>query len=188
MTDGQVPKSRPWVVQEFVSVGSRAAARTLRPFRPALGAAAGAGFDLGERTLERAMESQELERILTSALANEHLQETLRRTLSGDGARELVDTLFETGLIDHLLERLLASPALWRVIDEVAGSPSVTAAISRQGLGFADQLGAELRSRSRQADVRIERLGRRIARRGAQNPASSVSDDDPPPRMSHRSA
>jgi hypothetical protein len=148
-----------------MSVGGRAAARTLRPFSGVLGAAAEAGLDLERRTLERVIESQELERALVTALANEHLQETLRRLLNGDGARELVDTFFDSELFEHFVTRLLASPALWRLVDEVAQSPSVVTAISQQGLGFADQLGAELRSRSRRADARLERMSRRATHR-----------------------
>lgn len=162
---------------------------TLRPFSGALDAAAEAGIDLERRTLERVIESRELEWVLITALTNEHLQSTLRKVLSGDGMRELVDSFFDSGLFDHLIDRLIESPALWRLIDEVAQSPRVAAAISQQGLGFADELGDELRTRSRRADVRIERLSRRIVHRSrsGESPASPVSDDDPPTPLTHRS-
>jgi hypothetical protein len=79
-----------------------------------------------------------------------------------DGAARLIDSLFDSGLIDRFLERLLASESLWHLIDEIAGSPAVMAAISQQGLGFADEIGDQVRSRSRKADDWVERAARRL--------------------------
>lgn len=127
--------------------------------------AAGAGISLERRAVERVLESDELERVLTAAINSARLQLALQRALASDGARRLVDTLFESGLIDRFLERLLASNSLWHVIDEIAASPAVTAAISQQGLGFADQVGDEVRDRSRKADDWMERAARRLVHR-----------------------
>jgi len=41
----------------------------------------------------------------------------------------------------------------------------VTAAISQQGLSFADQVGGEMRDRSRRADDWVERAARRLVHR-----------------------
>jgi hypothetical protein len=41
----------------------------------------------------------------------------------------------------------------------------VTAAISQQGLGFADEVGDEVRERSRKADDWVERTARRLIHR-----------------------
>ncbi len=57
----------------------------------------------------------------------------------------MVDAAFDSGLVDRIVERLPTSRAVWDLIDEVAASPAVTAAISQQGLGFADQMGDEVR-------------------------------------------
>jgi hypothetical protein len=78
-------------------------------------------------------------------------------------------------LIDRFLERLLASDSLWTMIDEIAGSPAVTAAISQQGLGFADQVGDEVRARSRKADDWMERAARRLI--GRQPKALPIEPD-----------
>jgi len=64
----------------------------------------------------------------------------------------LVAKVFDIGLADQVVDQLLASKAVWRLVDEVAASPAVTAAVTQQGLGFADQVGDELRARARQAD------------------------------------
>ena len=131
--------SRPGVLRELSSVGSRAAAATMRPLSGAVGAAAGAGISLERRAVDRLLQSGELER--------------------------LIDTFFDSGLFDRLVDRLLASDALWRLVEVIAASPEVTAAISQQGLGFADQVGAEMRGRSRRADDWLERSARKLAHR-----------------------
>jgi hypothetical protein len=73
--------------------------------------------------------------------------------------------MFDSGLFDRILERLVASDGLWQAVDEIAASPAVTAAISQQGLGFADQVTDQVRARSRKADDWLERAARRLAHR-----------------------
>jgi hypothetical protein len=157
--------SGPRVLRPLAEIGSRAAAITLRPLSGVIDAAAGAGVILERRAVDRVLESDELERVLIAAIDSARLQLTLQRAFASDGVRQLVDSLFDSGLIDRFLERLLASESLWHVIDEIAASPAVTAAISQQGLGFADQVGDEVRDRSRRADDWVERTARRLARR-----------------------
>ena len=67
----------------------------------------------------------------------------------------------------RVVDRVLESEALWHLIDEIAASPAVTAAISQQGLGFADQVGDDVRARSRKADDWMERAARRLIGRGS---------------------
>jgi hypothetical protein len=122
-------------------------------------------MSLQRRAVDRVLDSAELERIVIVAVDSAHVQEALRRALASDGARQLVDSLFDSGLIDRLLERLATSDALWRLIDTIAQSPAVTAAISQQGLGFADQVGEEVRQRSRHADDWLERTAHRLIHR-----------------------
>lgn len=155
----------PRVLRPFTDIGSRAAATTLRPVSGMLGAAAGAGITLQRRAVDRVLESDELERVLTAAINSAHVQAALQNALAGDAARRFVDALFDSGLLDRFLERLLASEVLWNTIDEIAASPSVTAAISQQGLGLADQVGEEVREQSRRADDWVERAARRLIHR-----------------------
>jgi hypothetical protein len=126
-------------------IGGRAAAATLRPFTDAA--------------------AVELEALLATALDSESVQRGLRSAFESDGGKQLVADFFDSGLFDEFVDRLLASPSLWRLVDEVADSPAVTAAISQQGLGFADQVGEEVRRRTRRADNWLERLAHRLIRR-----------------------
>jgi hypothetical protein len=164
--------SHPAVVRGLMTIGGRAAAVGIRPFSGVFGAAAEAGMDLERRAVDRLIESGELERLLASS----RVQSLASQLLDSDGARRLVDAFFDSGLFDQFVERLLASDALWDLVDRIAGSPAVTAAISQQGLGFADQVGDELRTRSRNADAWLERAARRLAHR---RPADAPPAPDP---------
>ena len=175
----------------LTDIGGRAATTTLKPLTGLVGAAASVGVGVQRHAVDRVLESSELERTLNAAVDSERIQASLERAFQSDSGKRLVDGLFESGLlergidrmfetgllervidrlfdsgaIDHLFERLLASDALWDLIDVIAASPAVTAAISQQGLGFADQVGEQVRGRSRRADDWVERAARRLMHR-----------------------
>jgi hypothetical protein len=127
------------------------------------------------RAVDRLLESGELERLLGSG----QLQAVLTQVLESEGAGRLVDSFFDSGLFDRFVDRLLVSDGLWRLVDEVAASPAVTAAISHQGLGFADQVGSQLRARSRKGDDRLEHTARRLAHRRP-NVTGPAAGETPP--------
>jgi len=166
MTDDERASSRSSVLSPVIGLGARAATATLRPVAGVVEAAAGAGLRLQRRAVDRVLESDELERVVIVAINSVHVQAGLKLALESDGAAQLVDSLFDSGLIDRVFERLLESDALWHLVDEIAASPAVTAAISQQGLGFADQVGDDVRERSRKADDWMERAARRLIGRG----------------------
>jgi hypothetical protein len=169
------PNSRARVL---IGIPGRAAATTLRPLTGMVGRAAAAGVEVERRAVDLLFDSPELERALNAAVDSVRVQASLERAMDSDAVRRLVDRMFDSGVVDHvvdrlfdsgafdrILERLLASEGLWHMIDEIAGSPAVTAAISQQGLGFADQVTDEVRARSRKADDWLERAARRLAHR-----------------------
>jgi MinD-like ATPase involved in chromosome partitioning or flagellar assembly len=165
MSEDQPANHRLGPLRPFVGFGTRAASATLRPIVGIVEAAADAGAGLERRAVSRVLESNELERVVVVAINSTHIQAALRQALGSDGAMQLVDTVFDSGLMDRVFERLLESEALWHLIDEIASSPAVTAAISQQGLGFADEVGDQVRSRSRKADDWMERSARRLVGR-----------------------
>ena len=158
MTSHNVNSSRAGVLRDLSTIGSRAAAATMRPLARPAGAAAGLGINLQRRAIDRLLDSGKLEHLLDS----ERFRALVGQLLESDGTKLLVDAVFDSGLFEHLVDRLLASDALWYLVDEIAGSPTVTAAISQQGLGFADQLGAVARRGSHRADDWLERSARRL--------------------------
>ena len=98
--------------------------------------------------IDKAIASDGAERMIHSSA----LWTLIGKALESENAEALVARLFESGLADQFIDRLLTSKAVWRLVDEIAASPAVTAAVTQQGLGFADQVLDELRARARLAD------------------------------------
>jgi hypothetical protein len=185
MTDRQTSNSRLGPLGSAVRLGGRAASATLRPaagaaafairpaaevaafaMRPVSGAAAAAvqaGRGLERRTMQRVLDSPEIERLPSAALDSEWTQAAIKNALASDGAKQLVASLFESGLFDEIMDRVAESDGLWRLVDELISSPEVMAAITQQGFGFADQVGDVARARSRTADDWLQRRARRLS-------------------------
>jgi len=126
--------------------------------------AAGIADDIAKRLLD----GPELERIVVAAMESPGAARLGDRILESPQAERLVARVIESRLLDEAVARLLESKDLWLLVDEVARSPSVTEAISHQGVGFAEEMAGVMRNRSHNADARVERLARRLLRREAQ--------------------
>ena len=179
MANDHTLNSRSWPLKPLTDIGGRAATAALRPLTSVVGAAAEAGINLEQRAVDRLLENGELERLLASA----RLQAIVAQVVRSEGATQLIDTFFDSGLFDRFIDRLLSSDGLWRLVDVIAASPTVRAALSQQGLGFADQVGESVRARSRQADRRLERAANRLRRRhpteSPQIPTQADGDGQP---------
>jgi hypothetical protein len=156
---------RPGPLRAVAHLGGRAAASALRPVNGAVGAAVGIGVTIQRRAVDRVLDSPELERVMVEVVESRRVQTALEVAISSEAANRLVDSFFDSGMFDRLVERLLESEGLWHLIDEVAQSPAVMAAVSQQGLTFADQVGDQMRDRSRRADDWLERGAWRIIHR-----------------------
>ena len=121
--------------------------------------------------IDKTIASDGAERLIHSSA----LWTLIDKALESNKAEWLVAKLFDSGLADQVVDRLLASNAVWRLIDEVAASPAVTAAVTQQGLSFADQFGGELRARARHADDWILHKARRDSNGDGTSPAGSES-------------
>jgi len=163
--------------------GGRVASTALRPVQGAAGTVAGVGLELQRRAVDRVLDSAELERVITAAVESIRVQRALETIMSSQAAEHLVDSFFDGPLFDRVVDRLLESDGLWRLIDDVAASPVVRAAVSQQGLGFADQVGGEVRRRSRRADDWLERAAQGLVRRrpaeAPQTPTAAPQTPDP---------
>lgn len=173
ISDGHTSNARLGPLGPLARLSGRAAAITLRPAAEvaalslrsvggvaALAAQAGRGLE--RRAVQRVLDSPEVERLPSAAMDSARTQAAIKSALASDGARQLVATLFESGLFDEIVDQLLASDGLWRLVDELAGSQAVMDAVAQQGLGFADQVGDVARARSRIADDWLERRARRL--------------------------
>lgn len=183
MAESQRSNPAERAARRLVGIGGRAAVVPLRPFRGVAGMAVDAGFEFERRAVDRVLDSEELERVLSVALDSPRVQAAVKRMVATDGAKAIIAAIFDSGLLDEIVDRILASPALWRMIDEIAASPAVTAAITQQSLGFADQVGDAVRARSRGADDWLDRAAHRLTRRRTETipPTTRPSGEKPEP-------
>jgi hypothetical protein len=166
----------PWRPSTFerplnvISIGSGATRAALRPFADVASVAVRGSLELERRALARVLDGPELERLADAAFDSPRVQALFAKALDSAAAKQLVAIFFESSLFDELIVRLLESRQLWLLIEEIVESPTVMAAISRQGLGFADQVGEQVRDRSRRSDDWLERAARRLSRGHATGP------------------
>ena len=170
----------------LAAVGGSVAAATLRPLGGVATGVASAALETGitveRRAVSAILDSDELERIIGAVLESPRIRDSLKQAMTSDTMKELIAAFFDSGLFDEFADRLLESRGLWRMIDEIAASPAVTAAITQQSLGFADQVTEEARTRSRRADDWLERFGRRLT--GRRDGAALPPGDEPQPELS----
>lgn len=125
---------------------------------------------MAEQIAARVVEGPELGRILDVALASEQMQETIAAALDNPAMQRIAANAVDSRVVDEVVRALLASEEVWLLVAEIAESPQVTAALSRQTAGVADQITDEVRERSRDADDWVERTARRLLRRSAASP------------------
>jgi hypothetical protein len=102
-----------------------------------------------EQTVARVLDGPELERAVESALDSAAME-------------RLVVRVIESRLLNEAVERLLQTDELWLIVDEIARSPSVADAITRQSAGFVDELADGVRTQSRSADTWLESRVRNV--------------------------
>ena len=110
-------------IQPLVHLGNRAAAATLRPLTrvasTAAATAAEVGVELERRTVGTVLDSAEFERMLGTVLQAPRLQSAIRAMLTSDGFKDVITDFVDGGAFDALADALLASDALWRLVDGV---------------------------------------------------------------------
>lgn len=125
--------------------------------------------ELIERTLTHLESSGLAQRVVDRLLESGIIEEIAERVLTGPEAEHILAAALRSGLFDDAVTGLLKTDGLWRLVDEVARSPSVVEAIAHQGTGFAEQVGERARSRSRRADAWVERVARGKRRQDAEH-------------------
>jgi len=115
-----------------------------------------------DRVLARAEAEGVAEHVVDRILEDGIAERVAERAFSGPELERVLESAFKSALPEELIAQLLASEAIWILVDEIARSPSVTEAIAHQGTGFLDQVIAKCRDRSRRGDERIQRIANRL--------------------------
>jgi hypothetical protein len=127
-----------------------------------------------------------LRRVLDSdlALGSEQLHETIAAVLDSPATGRIAAQAVDSQLVDEVVRSLLASEELWLLVTEIAESPQVIDALSRQTAGVAGQITDEVRERSRGADDWAERIAQRVRPRRRRGDAAQLPQNTDPPRGS----
>jgi len=115
-----------------------------------------------DHVLERAQAAGLAQRVADRLLEDGIVEQIAQRTFSGPELERMLAAAFASALPEEVIAQLLASEAIWILVDEIARSPSVTEAIAHQGTGFFEQVAARAREHSRQADTRVQRMAHRL--------------------------
>jgi hypothetical protein len=118
-----------------------------------------------DRLLARIEEAGVVQRTAQHLLENGVVDQLADRLLNGPELPRMLRAAFRSELPDEVVAQLLASEAVWVLVDEIASSPAVTEAITQQSVGFAQQVGAKTRDRSRDADARLQQFIQRLGPR-----------------------
>jgi|GEM_PF-1230095 len=136
------------------------------------------GSDAVEESIDRLLSSPAIERLIQTALSGPLVDALSRELVRQRVVERITTTLIEAGVFEPIVDAFLERPELWVLVDQIAQSPSVGDAIRQQSFGFADQVGDEVRGRSRSADDILARAARRIVGRRGQMAAQMPSDGD----------
>lgn len=145
------------------------------------GAAVGVVDVVFRSRIVAAVSEHVLEQVVTVLLQSESVDRAAERVLDSPKAERLVARVMEGPLLEEAIARLLESEELWRLVDEVARSPSVTQAISHQSIGLAEEVTGVIRTQSERADARLERVARRLVRLRPPRPAAPAGPAGPEP-------
>jgi len=161
----------------------------------ALGQAVRTGTQVGLRATESAVDA---------VLGSQAVQETAERIMSGPAMTSAIDALLSSEVVDMIadevarrqlvqkitvaaieagemgpiVDAILEREELWVLVQTIAESPAVIDAVRQQGFGFADQVGDEVRGRSRTADQVIARTARTFIGRREKLDAQLPTDQE----------
>jgi uncharacterized RDD family membrane protein YckC len=87
------------------------------------------------------------------------------RALESESVERIAVRVLDSELVDRLWRRVLASDETQQLVERVADAPEVRRAITRQGVGLVEDLGRGLRRTGRRLDGVAEGAARRLLRR-----------------------
>ena len=118
------------------------------------------------RVAAEALASADLERDLgADAVETERTERLVEQVLASPALARLLGEALDSRLTVDLTDRIVRSPAFRHVLYGVLSSPELRAALTDQSTSFAQEIAEGLRQRLRRLDVSAERRPRRWFRR-----------------------
>ena len=110
-------------------------------------------------------EHRVLERVARPVLAAPDVEAAFATALEQERTRRIIEQALDSRLASEVADHLLRSPELDRVIEQIAASPAVRAALTQQTTSLVGEVAAGLRRRAERLDDSTERTVRRWLRR-----------------------
>ena len=136
------------------------------------------GSQAVQETLERVVSGPAVASALRTVLSPETVDMIADEVAESQMVQKITVAAIEAGEIAPIIDALLEREELWILVQTIAESPAVIDAIRQQGFGFADQVGDEVRGRSRTADEILARTARTFIGRRDRMKAQMPSDED----------
>jgi uncharacterized RDD family membrane protein YckC len=118
-----------------------------------------------ERVARQVLASADFEAAFAAALEHEATQRLVERALASPGVERLAIEAVESKLSAELTDRVVRSPEFRRAVEQIASSPEVRSALTRQTTSFAGEVASGLSSGTERLDGKVERPFRRLLRR-----------------------
>jgi uncharacterized RDD family membrane protein YckC len=126
---------------------------------------------VAQRVVEQVLATTDLEAAVAASLEHETTKRLVEETLASPG----FERLLASALASELTERVVQSAETQRLVEEIASSPAVRAALARQTMTLGDEVAAGLRRLMERLDDAAERKVRGWLRRRPQQASASVS-------------
>jgi hypothetical protein len=123
-----------------------------------------------ERAIDRAFAGTLTDAVARSLARNRVPERVATELLESLDVDALVGQVLEHEVTARVVERTLASPEMDRIVQYIATSPHIVAAVSRHTQTLAEEMASDVRRRSQTADDVAERAVRGWLRRPRQQP------------------
>jgi uncharacterized RDD family membrane protein YckC len=115
-----------------------------------------------EEAIVGAIESEAVERAMARVLRGPVVEEAVQGAIESDAVKRAMLEAMDSELVDEVWRRLLASEETQQLVERIAGAPELRAAISAQGVGLLEDIGATIAKLARRLDDTFERIVRRV--------------------------
>ncbi|MFM8561412.1 MAG: hypothetical protein ACKOB9_04865 [Solirubrobacterales bacterium] len=131
-----------------------------------------------QQTLERVVSGPAFASALRTILSPETVDMIADEVVRSQMIQKITVTAMEAGEMAPIVDAFLEREELWILVQTIAESPAVIDAVRQQGFGFADQVGDEVRGRSRTADQVVARTARTFIGRSEKLDAQLPTDQE----------
>lgn len=131
-----------------------------------------------QETLERVVSGPAFASALRTILSPETVDMIADEVARSQMVQKITVAAMEAGEMAPIVDAFLEREELWILVQTIAESPAVIDAVRQQGFGFADQVGDEVRGRSRTADQVVARTARSFIGRREKLDAQLPTDQE----------